>query len=33
MAAGTTSTSVQQLYTDILADLVPYYMDAVLLPN
>jgi len=33
MAAGTTSASVQQLYTDILADLVPYYMDAVLLPN
>lgn len=33
MAAGTTSSSVQQLYADILADLVPYYMDAVLLPN
>lgn len=31
--AGTTSTSVQQLYADIVADLVPYYMDAVLLPN
>jgi len=33
MAAGTTSSSVQQLYADILADLVPYYEDAVLLPN
>jgi len=33
MAAGTTSSSVQQLYADIVADLVPYYMDAVLLPN
>jgi len=33
MAAGTTSSSVQQLYADIIADLVPYYMDAVLLPN
>lgn len=31
--AGTTSSSVQQLYADIVADLVPYYMDAVLLPN
>mgnify|MGYP003114690694 CR=1 FL=1 len=31
--AGTTSTSVQQLYADIVADLIPYYMDAVLLPN
>ena len=31
--AGTTSSSVQQLYTDIVQDLVPYYMDAVLLPN
>jgi hypothetical protein len=31
--AGTTSSSVQQLYADIIADLVPYYMDAVLLPN
>lgn len=31
--AGTTSTSVQQLYADIVADLVPYFMDAVLLPN
>jgi hypothetical protein len=29
----TTSTTVQQLYADIVADLVPYYMDAVLLPN
>jgi len=33
MAAGTSSTSVEQLYADIVADLVPYYMDAVLLPN
>lgn len=31
--AGTTSSSVQQLYADIVADLVPYFMDAVLLPN
>ena len=29
----TTSTTVEQLYADIVADLVPYYMDAVLLPN
>ena len=33
MAAGTSSASVEQLYADIVADLVPYYMDAVLLPN
>lgn len=31
--AGATSSSVQQLYADIVQDLVPYYMDAVLLPN
>jgi len=31
--AGTSSSSVQQLYADIVADLVPFYMDAVLLPN
>jgi hypothetical protein len=31
--AGTTSTSIEQLYADIVADLVPYFMDAVLLPN
>jgi hypothetical protein len=31
--AGTTSSSVQQLYADIVADLVPFFMDAVLLPN
>jgi hypothetical protein len=31
--AGTTSSSIEQLYADIVADLVPYYMDAVLLPN
>lgn len=30
---ATTSSGVQQLYADIVADLVPYYMDAVLLPN
>ena len=29
----TTSTNVEQLYADIVQDLVPYYMDAVLLPN
>jgi hypothetical protein len=29
----TTRVTIQQLYTDIVADLVPYYMDAVLLPN
>lgn len=33
MAQGTTSSSIEQLYADIVADLVPYYMDAVLLPN
>ena len=34
--AGTNSTqsnSIENLYSDIVADLVPYYMDAVLLPN
>lgn len=31
--AGTTSTTVQQLYADIVADLQPYFDDAVLLPN
>src|SRR5210317_365447 len=31
--ASTTSLSVQQLYADIIADLVPFYEDAVLLPN
>lgn len=31
--AGTTSSSIEQLYADIVADLVPFYMDAVLLPN
>jgi hypothetical protein len=31
--AGTTSSAIEQLYADIVADLVPYYMDAVLLPN
>ena len=30
---ATTSSGVQQLYADIIADLIPYYMDAVLLPN
>ena len=30
---ATTSSGIQQLYADIVADLVPYYMDAVLLPN
>tara|TARA_R110000803_G_scaffold56373_1_gene113704 strand:+ start:271 stop:1164 length:894 start_codon:yes stop_codon:yes gene_type:complete len=29
----TTSVSVEQLYADIIADLQPYYDDAVLLPN
>lgn len=33
MTIGTTSTSVQQLYADIVADLQAYYSDAVLLPN
>lgn len=31
--ANTTQSTVQQLYADIVADLVPYFMDAVLLPN
>ena len=31
--AGTTSTSVQDLYADVVADLQAYYDDAVLLPN
>jgi len=31
--AGTTSTGIEQLYADIVADLIPYYMDSVLLPN
>ena len=31
--AGTTSTSIEQLYSDINADLIPYFSDAVLLPN
>lgn len=31
--AGTTSSSIEQLYSDINADLIPYFMDAVLLPN
>jgi len=31
--ASTSSQSVQQLYADIIADLVPFYEDAVLLPN
>ena len=31
--ASTSSSSVQQLYADIIADLVPFYEDAVLLPN
>ena len=30
---ATTSTGIAELYSDIVADLVPYYMDAVLLPN
>ena len=33
MAAGTSSTSVQQLYADVVADLQAYYSDAVMLPN
>lgn len=34
MAGGSTNSSqIEQLYADIVADLVPYYMDAVLLPN
>ena len=31
--ANTTSTTVEQLYTDLVADLVPYFMNATLLPN
>lgn len=31
--ANTTSTTVAQLYTDLVADLVPYFMNATLLPN
>ena len=30
---ATTSTGIAELYSDIVADLIPYYMDAVLLPN
>lgn len=30
---ATTSSGIAELYSDIVADLVPYYMDAVLLPN
>ncbi len=29
----TTTTTIQQMLANIVADLVPYYMDAVLLPN
>jgi hypothetical protein len=29
----TTTTTIQQMLSNIVADLVPYYMDAVLLPN
>ena len=31
--ANTTATTVAQLYTDLVADLVPYFMNATLLPN
>lgn len=30
---ATSSSGVSELYTSVVADLVPYYMDAVLLPN
>ena len=30
---ATTSTQINELYADVVADLVPYYDDAVLLPN
>lgn len=33
MAQPTTSSTVQQLYTDIVTDLMPFFKDAVLLPN
>lgn len=33
MALDTTRTTVQQLYTDIVTDLMPYFSDQVLLPN
>ncbi len=29
----TTATTVEELYTDLVADLVPYFMNATLLPN
>ena len=29
----TTTTTIQQMLANIVTDLVPYYMDAVLLPN
>ena len=29
----TTTTTIQQMLSNIVADLIPYYMDAVLLPN
>jgi len=31
--ASTSSQTIEQLYADIIADLVPFYEDAVLLPN
>lgn len=33
MAYSTGSDTIEQMYSDIVADLVPYYLDAVLLPN
>jgi len=30
---ATTTSGIQELYANIVADLVPYYEDAVLLPN
>jgi len=30
---ATSSSGIQQLYESVIADLVPYYMDSVLLPN
>ena len=33
MSYSTGSDTIAQMYSDIVADLVPYYLDAVLLPN
>ena len=33
MSISTSSTTIEQMYADIVQDLVPFYMDKVLLPN